>query len=738
MHKTLCFSVLVFLAAILAANGAAADEGKRECTLDGRDNIFEPARWPAGNLEDFSNGRFGVIRSTYDHFYLFIVYRKLLGLSMSWEDIARLKRHDPCWTDGANDHHGYEPTRSDEFLAATSMWHTQRNSVADIPLPEKAIQANRRNATDHYPEFFNCHADAFRTAAKTLESRLEQHGQGDHLKNWVRAQDAVFANCGTPAKAPDDAPESAPAWLKFDRAYQQAATAFYSGRYADAIRLFDDIATMKESPWHQIAPYISVRAMLRSVTIADRRYGVPIDPEQLRPAEARLISMLAGPLEPQLRKDVERLLQYLQLQTDPEKVRNAIDQRMRAPQLPDSIGQDVTDFWTAYRISETADSDTPFSFWLDAMRGNHDIFRSMDHWRTSRELPWLLALLESADTETAELDELLAEARKFMPTSPAYLTMRYHLVRLSPQADEAIRIADETIKEHDARMSIQDENAFRRVALTRAKTLAQFIRFAPRRSSVELFGHPPNIDEDSVETLNAALPLDVLANALNEKNLPPEFRKELTQVVWTRAFVLKRWDIARRTAPAIKKMYSKAAKLVDDMLAASDERTREAIGAMLMARYPGMVGNFSPAITYRNDGPDEFSVANMHRRLRQDGERANWWCGLPNAIYYFRHREPYVNPPVPAFLSTKEKMMLSLERQKLGQVTNATDYLGNIVMRWAAQHPRDPRLPQALHMLVRSSRGGCIDDTKLSASAFRHLHRHFPNDSWTKETPVHY
>jgi tetratricopeptide (TPR) repeat protein len=732
------FQIWAFLTIALFAGSASGSEGKRECRLNGRDNIFEPARWPVASLEKFSDGAFGIVRPTYDHFYLFIVYRRLLGLSITSDDISRLKRYDPCWVDAATDYHGYEPTRSDEFLAAVSTWRVRRDNVPGIPPLGSTIEANRRNALYHYPEFFNCHADAFRTAAKTLESRLARHGQSIHLANWVHAQDMVFANCPSPAGVPDDAPESSPDWLKFDRSYQQAAAAFYSGRYADAIRLFEEIANTNKSPWHQIAPYLSARAMIRSVTTVAGPYGVPVDPEKLRPVQMRLMSMLAEPLDSHLRADVERLLQYLQLRIDPQKVRDTLDERMRALRLPDSIGQDVTDFGLAYKQSETADSTTPFSFWLDAMRGNHDIFSSIDLWRASREIPWLIALLGLVQEESAELDELLAEARDVPPASPAFLTVRYHLMRLTPDSEEAIRIAEDTLASYGTMLSVQDENAFKRVALTRASSLAQFIRFAPRRSSVTLFGHPPNVDEDSIETLNAALPIEVLEKALGEKNLPMEFRKELTQVVWTRAFVLKRWNIARRLAPTIKQMYPEAATLVDDMFAARDDSTREAIGAMLMARYPGMVGNFSPFITYSGDGAEEFASANMHRRLKQDGERANWWCGFPNEIYFARYGRAFTNPSAAAFLSETEKKMLSAERQALGQVANATDYLGAIVMRWAARHPRDPRLPQALHMLVRSTRGGCIDDRNLSAAAFKHLHRHFPNDPWTRKTRVHY
>jgi len=55
---------------------------------------------------------------------------------------------------------------------------------------------------------------------------------------------------------------------------------------------------------------------------------------------------------------------------------------------------------------------------------------------------------------------------------------------------------------------------------------------------------------------------------------------------------------------------------------------------------------------------------------------------------------------------------------------------------WLRDHPEDPRLPEALHLAVRSTRWGQGDEqnSSVSRAAFLFLHKHYPNSEWTKKT----
>jgi hypothetical protein len=59
------------------------------------------------------------------------------------------------------------------------------------------------------------------------------------------------------------------------------------------------------------------------------------------------------------------------------------------------------------------------------------------------------------------------------------------------------------------------------------------------------------------------------------------------------------------------------------------------------------------------------------------------------------------------------------------------------VLTWAKKYPHDPRIPEALHRVVRSARYGCTSG-KLSRQAFQLLHKRYPNSEWTKKTRYWY
>lgn len=726
------FLVFLLLTAYAHAEGERACRFPQSPSYEG--NIFEPSTWPVTDLEAFSSGRLGVIRPTYDHFYLFIAHRVLSGLAITPDDVERLRRHDPCWHNKARNYgYNYDPTREEVFQAAQHQWREQRDKITEIPSPGEI--SGMRMSVGGYQEYFNCYADAFRTAAKALEARLAAYGHTPAVLDWVRAQDRVFANCKSPAVMPDDAPPSAPRWLHLDRDYQQAAALFYAGQYDDAIKRFDAIAATSDSPWQEIAPYLAARALIRSAQPTPP--DTYISSTLLGKAEARLKNMLDKNPDSPMRKDMERLLQYAQLRTDPETVLGVLEKRFAAEQLPASIGQDVTDFWMAYRENGEAGPLPPFSLWLRTLRGN-DPAPALEQWQKSRTLPWLVAALQLAKTDTPELAVLLSAAEQVPTESPAYVTAQYHLARLARDDRTALRIVDKILNLPATQRSIQDVNAFKRIGVARATTLTEFARYAPRQSAMKHHGILPNLDDDSVDVFNQGLPLDDLVKVHAMKELPDAFRRELSIVIWTRAFVLKRRDLSRQFTPAIKRLLPESAKLIDDMLKAPDEKTRQAVGAMLMARYPGLVGNMTSSITY-TEKLDQIALANMHQDFKQESSRNNWWCSFPESLWWARKPPAEIpqEPEPPAFLSTQALAALRDERKELRTIVNATDYLSDLVLAWAKKSPRDPRLPQALHMLIRSSRGGCVD-ANSSGAMFRHLHKYFPTSHWAKITRVHY
>jgi hypothetical protein len=81
-----------------------------------------------------------------------------------------------------------------------------------------------------------------------------------------------------------------------------------------------------------------------------------------------------------------------------------------------------------------------------------------------------------------------------------------------------------------------------------------------------------------------------------------------------------------------------------------------------------------------------------------------------------------------------------MEWRRLASTATGPNYLASQVMIWAQKKPDDPRLAEALYLVVRSTRYGCDDKEtgKYSKGAFDLLHKRFPDSNWAKMTKYWY
>ena len=88
-------------------------------------------------------------------------------------------------------------------------------------------------------------------------------------------------------------------------------------------------------------------------------------------------------------------------------------------------------------------------------------------------------------------------------------------------------------------------------------------------------------------------------------------------------------------------------------------------------------------------------------------------------------------------MTADQKATARAELLKLVALEHAPNYLGKAVIDWAKNNAADPRVPEALHLVVRSTRYGCGNDetSTVSKEAFQLLHKNYPKSEWTKKTP---
>jgi len=175
-------------------------------------------------------------------------------------------------------------------------WPEARRQVTSDPTP---AFDNWKDGPNYY-RYVNCSDDAIENAAITLDARVKTFGK-DHagVKEWVKAQDAVFLNCeGLKDPAlPEPPSASLPGLLRFDREYQIAAAHMYAGHFDDAEKSFERIAAEEKSPWRSVAPYLVARNLVRRASL-----DVPADakPQEnrgfnidcLKRAEAKIQELL--------------------------------------------------------------------------------------------------------------------------------------------------------------------------------------------------------------------------------------------------------------------------------------------------------------------------------------------------------------------------------------------------------------------------------------------------------------
>ncbi|PYM16465.1 MAG: hypothetical protein DMD81_12495 [Candidatus Rokuibacteriota bacterium] len=194
-------------------------------------------------------------------------------------------------------------------------------------------------------------------------------------------------------------------------------------------------------------------------------------------------------------------------------------------------------------------------------------------------------------------------------------------------------------------------------------------------------------------------------------------RAEVALAAWTRAVLLDNDAVADRVRPALADLLPDLRDELNGYRAAVDRADRRFAAAFALLRTPGA---------------KPYLVAGVGRERPRgiDDFRDNWWCAPVGT------KKP-VEGPAASFLTAAERESLARERAKLRAIPTGPNYLATIAIDRALKTPRDDRVPEALHLAVRSTRFGCVDaaTSRRSRQAFTILHEQYPKNPWTARTP---
>jgi hypothetical protein len=712
--------------------------------------IFRYSLHPDFPFAEFAKGRIGIVSPTFARSYLFVAYRVLAGVPFDAAEVDGLvsfwKRRMPGAPREEKPQHG-----------VVEEWLDARGSIpGTIARPVIGQWRDWNKPSSFYVSYLNCSDDAFRVAAKTVKDRVAKWGaDSDASREWLHGQDEVFANCQQGEHIPEAPAASADPLLKADREYQIAAAQFYAGHFETARTLFLAIAADRSSPWSPIAPYLAARSLVRMATLEVGSEGSN-DVARLRSAETEVSTLLEHATDEGVKSAAQSLRNLIRARLgSPQYVRELAHQ-LSAPGQGAAIEETLWNYLSASDASarpagKENDETDEIGDWIAtfqvSMPPAKDV--AVARWRARRSLPWLVAALAKTSASDPEVPELLGAAEAIPKASPAYPMLAFHRARMLVEAgkcDRAREVADELL---GSKLPRSSENLVLSLRSGCARDLEDFLARAPR--SVAAIGNsmddqawwlepdpktPPDprterpyFDRDATDALNV-MPLETLIAALSSPKLVAPLRHDVALVAWTRAAVLGRADGAKKLSAIVGESEPrlKSALAAYDSAKAADAGRFAAV--FLMLHFPGMPIAHHPGLP-RGTAVD-----------RIDDFRRNWWAALddelvsPNDGAIESGSAPKQRPRPPAFLTDDAKAQSARELAELGSIGCAPNYLTSQVLEWAAAHPDDERLPEALALAVRATRYGQTDGKtgELSKRAFQLLHKRFPDTRWSKQT----
>ena len=293
--------------------------------------VFEYSYAPENPYENFAAGRLGIIKSGFHRSVLFVAYRYINGGAFTPDEQKALVE---VWSADFNN----KDYQKDNINDAVNTWVEKRKAV--VGKDEKTPDIYVERSYGGYDFFPNCTKNAFETATDTLSDRISSYGSDDsNVKNWLAAQDKVFANCASGKQIPDNAPAGSPEWLQKDRAYQIAAASFYSLDYNDAKRRFADIAQDFQSPWQETADYLVARTLIRQASLSKSE-----DVAKPYYAEAENHLLRFASRTGKFNDSADRLLGLVKFRLHPKERLRELAQKLQIYGGNDNFRQDLIDY----------------------------------------------------------------------------------------------------------------------------------------------------------------------------------------------------------------------------------------------------------------------------------------------------------------------------------------------------------------------------------------------------------
>jgi hypothetical protein len=310
--------------------------------------------------------------------------------------------------------------------------------------------------------------------------------------------------------------------------------------------------------------------------------------------------------------------------------------------------------------------------------------------------------------------------------------MRYHAMKLARDLDEFQRFA---LRRGEFMMYLPDPRTRLDATALPLKPAGLAGEFATTLQwRTELFQpNPRYFDDDATAVGSFFMPLPMLARLAQSDRLPSNMQRDLALAVFTRAMLLDEIDIANSIAPIVARYFPQYGAGWKAYQGAATPQQKKLEAALLLLRLPAAspwlasglgypyqrdrIGLYGPRWWSHEDADDpQPPNAQDNASLCDD-------CALPLQL------------AAPAFITPQERERARDDDARLRRLPGAPAYLGAIILAWANAQPRDPRVPEALYLVVRATRYG-EKNSETSKAAYSLLHDRYRRNPWTSKTPL--
>ena len=738
-------------------------------------------------VDRYQAGTLGVVLPSYERAYLYTAWRDVIlgqaGLKSApnpqggLADLLALRQGG--WANSA-------PGRD--------IYGAWRDAVAVALKGEMSPPRNKDLVLESY---LNCPTASYTFATATLTALVKRaDATPARLADWVSAQRQVFKACGDDPEAPRRgygqpkavvAPPATPAatealyWRQM-RDYQMASAAFHSEDYALSGALFAKIGATDKHPLQPWGAYLSLRSQARAALFVpgtdEERWKAQQEASAEAPAAAalRLASqqrkmaaiqasidrIVADPALKERHEDSRAIGRSMLARLTPAPhfahLSKLLDNARADPYVDDHLGDWAVladqllqapqpgraDNRVALRGAfgfvdwiqgvQCVDSGTAPTCTAERAHAADQWTRHLQKGNAPQARVWLMAAAMLSTTLTPEMEKAMLQVPS---EAPEYATLRLALARhyrLSQQTEKARAVGDAGLA---SRESNSARNLFLQERFAVAATPSEGAAYLMRKANGDFDADtgeqakaappmPETVAADGQRWLNSGLAAADLYALGADTRLPQQLRARIGVAAWMRFDLLGQGDEALKAAQQVEQNSTLLAPVMRKYRALPDAPERRHWMMLNATRY-----NLTPMAGAYVPGDISLQPA--------DDATASMWCKMP-AKAGAEYLEEVKLEKVPAMPQTGNAALRDKELAQLGGLKTATGFLGEHVMQRAVKAPNDPDLPWLLHVVVQSTRGGCLDDDakSLSKRAFTLLHKRYGKSEWADKTPYFY